>query len=114
MVEEVFDFVVVEEGDLFADDMGELDKAGVEGVDAAFSEVFKKATEGNKMVSLGNGLEIFTVAVGFSVELETKFANKFKSNVGGGKIGEVSVVVHDDSEVGALVEDAEADFLETA
>lgn len=114
MVEEVLDFVVVEEGDLFADDMGELDKAGVEGVDAAFSEVFKKAPEGNKMVSLGNSLEIFTVAVGFTVELEAKLADKFKSNVGGGKIGEVSIVIHDDSEVGVLVEDTKADFLETA
>lgn len=68
---------------MLADDAGELDEGGVKGINTAFCEVFKEAAEGDEVVGLGDGLEIFAVAVFFAIELEAVFAEEFLGNVGG-------------------------------
>lgn len=80
-VEEIFDFVVVEESDLFADDMGEFDESRVKGFDVALGEVFEKAAEGDKVVRLSDDFEVFAFFVGFAVELETEFAEELGGDV---------------------------------
>lgn len=84
--EKAFYFVVVEEGDLFADDVGEFDEGRVEGCDAAFGEVFEKTAEGDEVVRLGDDFEVFASFVGFAVELEPEFAEKLFGNVDGEEV----------------------------
>lgn len=79
-VEEGFDFVVVEEGDLFFDGFGEVDEARVEGFDVAFAEVFEEAAEGDEVVGLGEGGE---GGGGGAVEPEAVFAEEFGGDFGG-------------------------------
>lgn len=112
-IKEVFDFVVVEKGDLFADDVGEFDEGGVEGFDAAFGEVFKEAAEGDEVIRLGDNLEVFAVLVSFTVELEAELAEEFPSNVNREKVGEFRVVAFDDAEVGGFFENVHGDVLES-
>ncbi len=81
LVEEFFDFVIVEEGNLFADDVREFDETGVEGINAALGEVFEKAAEGDEVVGLGDDLEIFATTVGFAVEAEAVFTKEFLVDV---------------------------------
>ncbi len=64
----------MQKSNLFANDMGEFDKAGVESFNTAFGEIFKEATEGDEMISLGDSFEIFAMSVFFAVELEAEFA----------------------------------------
>lgn len=71
----------MEESNLFADDVGEFNEVGVEGVDATFGEVFEESTQRNEMIGLGDGLEIFAIAVDFAVELEAIFAKKFGGDI---------------------------------
>ncbi len=111
-VEEVFYFVVVEKGDLFTDDVGEFDEGGVEGFDAALSEVFKKAAKGDEMVGLGDDFEVFAVLVDFAVELEAVFAEEFLSNVDGEEVSQFDVVAFDNAKVGGLFEDGHGKVLE--
>lgn len=85
-VEEAFYFVVVEEGDLLTDDVGEFDEGRVEGRDAAFGEVFEKTSEGDEVVRLGDDFEIFASFVGFAVELEPELAEKFFGDVDGEEV----------------------------
>ena len=112
-VEEVFYFVVVEKGDLFADDMGEFDEGGVEGFDAALGEVFKKATKGDEVVRLGDDFEVFAVLVDFAVELEAVFAEEFLGNVDGEEVSQFDVVAFDNAKVGGFFEDGHGKVLET-
>ena len=112
-VEEVFYFVVVEKGDLLADDMGKFDEGGVEGFDAALSKIFKKATKGDEVVGLGDDLEVFAVLVDFAVELEAVFAEEFLSNVDGEEVSQFDVVAFDNAKVGGLFEDGHGKVLET-
>lgn len=82
-VEEGFDFVVVEEGNLLADDVGKFDESGIERFNLAFGEVFEEAAQGDEMVSLGDGLEAFAGFGSLAVELETEFTDELSSNVFG-------------------------------
>lgn len=83
MIEEILDFVVLKEGNLFADDVRKLNKGGVERFDLAFGEVFEKTAEGDEMICLGDSFEIFAIAVFFAVELEAEFAEELLGDVGG-------------------------------
>lgn len=107
MVEKIFDFVVVEKGDLLADDMGEFDEGRVERFDVALGEIFEKTTEGDEVIRLGDGFEIFAVAIFLAVELEAKFADEFLSDVSGGEIvafaGNVGGEVKEAGEVTLIV-----------
>ena len=111
-VEEVFSFVVVETGDLFADDMGEFDEGGIEGFNAALSEVFKKAAKGDEVVGLGDDFEIFAVLVDFAVELEAVFAEEFLGNVDGEEVSQFDVVAFDNAEVRGFFKDGHGKVLE--
>lgn len=71
----------MKEGNLFTDDVGEFDEVGVEGVDATFGEVFEEAAQCNEMIGLGDGLEVFAIAVNFAVKLEAIFAKKFGGDI---------------------------------
>ena len=82
LVEEVFDFVVLKKSDLLADDVGELDEGGVERFDVAFGEVFEEAAEGDEVVGLGDGFEVFAVAIFFTIELKAEFAKELLGDVG--------------------------------
>ncbi len=63
--------------------MGELDESGVERFDVAFGEIFEETAQCNKMIGLGDGLEVFAVAVFFTVKLKAEFAEEFLVDVGG-------------------------------
>lgn len=111
-VEKVFDFVVMKEGDLLADDVGEFDEGGVEGFDAAFGEVFEEAAEGDEVIRLSDDFEVFAVLVGFAVELEAEFAEKLLSNVDREKVVKLDIIALDDAEVGGFFENAHSYVLE--
>lgn len=111
-VEEGFDFVVVEKGDLFSNDVGEFDEGGVEGFDFAFGEVFEEAAEGDEVVGLGDDFEVFAFFVGFAVELEAELTEEFGGDVDGEEVAEVDVVAFDDAKIGGFFEDGEGDILE--
>lgn len=111
-VEEIFYFVVVEEGDLFADDVGEFDEGRVEGFDAALGEVFEEAAEGDEVVRLSDDFEIFAFFVGFAVELEAEFAEEFGGDVDGEEVVQLDIVAFDDAEVGGFFKDVHGDVLE--
>lgn len=70
-IEKTLDFVVVEEGNLLANDVRKFDEIGIEGINAALGEVFEKTAEGDEMIGLSDGLEVFSVAVDFTIELKT-------------------------------------------
>lgn len=61
-LEDVFDFVKMEEGDLFAGELWQFYDAGVEGFDALFGEELEKTAQSYEMVGLGDGFE-FAAAV---------------------------------------------------
>ena len=98
---------------MFADDVGKFDEGGVEGFDAALSEVFKKATKGDEVVGLGDDFEVFAVLVDFAVELEAVFAEEFLGNVDGEEVSQFDVVAFDNAKVGGLFEDGHGKVLET-
>lgn len=102
----------MEESDLFADDVRELDEGGVEGFDVAFGEIFEEAAEGDEVIRLSDDFEVFAIRVGFAVELETELAEKFLSDVDRKKIGEFGVVAFDDTEVGGFFENVHGEILE--
>ena len=111
-VEEVFDFVIMKESDLFADNVGKFNEGGVEGFDAAFGEVFEKAAEGDEMIGLSDDFEVFAVLVGFAVELEAEFAEEFLGDVDREEVGEFGVVAFDDAKIGGFLEDVYGNILE--
>jgi len=53
----------VEEGDLFFDGAGKVDKAWVEGFDVSSGEVFEKAPESDEVIGLSEGGETFVANV---------------------------------------------------
>lgn len=112
MAEEVFDFVVMEKADLFADDVGELDEGMIEGFDVALGEVFEEAAEGDEMIGLGDGFEVFAVLVGFAVEGEAEFAKELGGDVDGEEVGKVGFFVFIYAQLGVFLEDAEGDIAE--
>ena len=82
-VEHFFNFVVMEKSDLFFNGTREFDETRVEGFDASASEIFKEAAESDKMISLGDGLEVFSAYVVFvTVEAEAVFTEKLDINIG--------------------------------
>lgn len=107
MVEEILDFVIVEESDLFADDMWEFDEGGVEGFDVAFGEVFEKAAESDEVIRLSDGFEVFAVTIFFAIELKAKFADEFLGDVGGGEVvtfvGDFAGDIEKTSEVALII-----------
>lgn len=111
-VEEIFYFVVVEEGDLFADDVGEFDEGWVERFDVALGKVFEKAAEGDEVVRLGDNFEIFAFFVGFAVELEAEFAEELGSDVDREEVVQLDILAFDDAEVGGFFKDVHGDVLE--
>ncbi len=74
---------------MFANDMGEFDEAGVEGSDAALGEIFEEAAEGNEVVGLGDGLEVFSVTIFFAVKAEAEFTHELLGNVGGSEVAKI-------------------------
>lgn len=98
---------------MFPDDVGELDESGVEGFDAAFGEIFKEATESDEMIGLGDDFEVFSVLVGFAVELEAEFAKEFLGDVDREEITEFGVVAFNDAEAGGFFEDGHGEVLKT-
>ena len=72
----------MEEGNLLANDVRKFDEIGIEGINAALGEVFEKTAEGDEMIGLSDGLEIFSVAVDFTIELKTVFTQELRSDVG--------------------------------
>lgn len=80
-IEKTLDFVIMEEGNLLANDVRKFDEICIEGINAAPGEVFEKTAEGDEMIGLSDGLEIFSVAVDFTIELKTVFAQELRSNV---------------------------------
>lgn len=73
-IEKTLNFVIMEEGNLLANDVRKFDEIGIEGINAALGEVFEKTAEGDEMIGLSDGLEIFSVAVDFTIELKTVLA----------------------------------------
>lgn len=64
----------MEEGNLFADDVRELNKGGVKGINAAFGEVFEEAAQGDEVIGLGDSFESLAVSVDLAIESEAIFA----------------------------------------
>ena len=62
-VQKVFYFVVMEKSNLFFGGAGKIDEGRIKGLDVAASKVFKKAAEGDEMVSLSNGLESGAIGI---------------------------------------------------
>ena len=81
MVEEGFDFVVVEEGNLFAEGFGEVNEGGVEGGDLPATKVFEEAAEGDEVVGLGKGGEFAFFGAFEAVEPEAVAAEEFGGDV---------------------------------
>lgn len=87
-VEQVFDFVVMKEGDLLFDGAREVDEGRVERFDIATGEVFEKTAEGDEMISLSDGLEVFSAGVVdfVTIEAEAELAEDFGVELGRLKI----------------------------
>jgi len=51
----------VEESDLFSDDVWKLDEGRIERFDLALGEIFHEAAQGDKVISLSDGLKVFTI-----------------------------------------------------
>lgn len=81
--EQPLNFVVVEEGNLFADDAGEFDETGVKGGDVALGEIFEEAAEGDEVVGLSDRGEGVALGVGDAVETEAVFADEFTGKAAG-------------------------------
>lgn len=92
--------------------MGKLDEAGVEGFDFALGEIFEKTAESDEVVSLGNGLEIFAVAVDFAVELEAIFADEFGGDIGRSEVRKISIGSIDGAKLGVFLKNAKRNILE--
>lgn len=103
-------FVVVEKGDLFANDMGKLDEGRIKGFDFAFGEILKKTAQGDEVISLGNSLQAFAVGVSLAVELEAKFADEFGSDINWFKITEIFVGLSINAKLRLLIENIEANI----
>jgi len=81
--EHAFDFVVVEEGDLFFEGFGEIDEGWIEAGDFAAGEVSEEAAEGDKVVSLSQRREFLVLVVFETIEPEAIAAEEFFGDVFG-------------------------------
>ena len=73
----------MKKGDLFFGGTRELNKARIEGTDSAFCKVFEEASEGDKMVALGEGGKSFMILIIVeTVKAEAEFAKYFWCEIG--------------------------------
>lgn len=77
---------------MLAGDMRKLNETGVKRFDLAFGEIFEKTAEGDEMIGLGDGFEVFAVAINFAVELEAIFADELWGDIFGFEIGSVEII----------------------
>ncbi len=72
----------MQERNLFASGFGEVDQGMIKGFDVAAGEIFEKTTDGDKMISLGDGGEALIVFVAnLAVEPDAIFAHKFEVDI---------------------------------
>lgn len=83
MGEYVFNFVEMKKGNLFADDVGEIDEGGIKGFNLAAGKVFHKTAEGDEVVGLGDGFQILAAIFGAkAVKFQAIFTENFAVDVG--------------------------------
>ena len=82
-VEDVRDFVDVEEGDLFFGSFWQFDEGGIEGIDVAFGKIGEEAAQGDEVVGLCGGGKFGVALVFVAVEPEAVLAEEFGGDLFG-------------------------------
>ena len=80
-IDDALDLIKLKKVDLRAVSLWQLNQRRIERGNVAFSKIFQKTADGDKVVTLGRGGEMFTAVVFETVKLQAEFAETLRSDI---------------------------------